>query len=181
MNVWLVVLASVLAAPGAASDMSDGECVRWVREACPTVHFDKAGRPVCRAKRRRPLEAGECADRAFGPDALREADEEPEGLDDYARWRYASSPVPDDVLDSMGAETLRVFRNTFFAGHGRIFKDAELDAYFRGFAWYKPRTDFRASDLSETETRNAARAAESEARLRKAAARAGGRTPARGR
>lgn len=178
MNVPLAVLfalAPLISLPAAASDMSDGECVHWVRLSCAAVHFDKTGHPSCIGKRQSRLGAGECADRAFGPDALREDDEEPDGLDEYARWRYASSPVSDDVLESMSPEMLRAFRNTFFAGHGRVFKDRGLDAYFRGFPWYKPRAGFREADLSDVEKLNAKKAGARETIVRKEAARSGAR------
>lgn len=163
----LLALAPLAAAPATASDMSDGECVHWARYACATIHFDKAGLPSCTVKPREPMRSDECSNARFVFSDLREYDEGPDGLDAYASWRYASKPVPDKLLADMTPEMLRVFRNTFFAGHGRVFKDRTLDAYFRGFPWYKPRADFADSDLSEVERANAEKAAREAERRKK--------------
>jgi hypothetical protein len=83
---------------------------------------------------------------------------------------YASAPVPDRLLACLSARQLKYLRNSFFALHGREFKDPELLRYFwkrsrRSYGWYEPRADFKESDLTEAERRNVLRIAEQEKKL----------------
>ena len=41
-------------------------------------------------------------------------------------------------LEGMSADELSIMRNEIFARHGHIFKDPELNAYFKAQSWYKP-------------------------------------------
>ncbi len=47
-----------------------------------------------------------------------------------------------------------VLRNEIYARHGRIFATPELKRIFESARWYKPRTDFKDSDLNDTEKKN---------------------------
>ncbi len=149
-----------------------GMCLHWARIDCPTAHVDGEGGLTCAATAKEVVLEDECRGGISGRAELRLDDLEPEGLEDYLRWRYVSEPVPKAVLDSMTADMLRVFRNTFFAGHGRVFKDRTLDGFFRGFSWYKPRAEFRESDLNPIEKGNVAKAEAAE-KVRRAAEKRG--------
>jgi hypothetical protein len=156
-------LLAMIAVPVAAGMTEYGWCLHGIREDCATAHVDAKGRMICTATGKILKMEGECRHERVKQEDLRADDLEPEGLDDYLRWRYATQSVPDAVLQSMTSDMLRVFRNTFFAGHGRVFRDRTLDAFFRGFPWYKPRAGFRESDLSAVEKANVAKAAVAEA------------------
>lgn len=173
-----LLAAFLLAAvPAFAGDADGAMCLHWARQDCPTAHLAADGRLMCAATGKEIELTEECAGSRVGASDLRVDDLSPEGLDRYSRWRYATELVPKAVLMSMTAGMLRVFRNTFFAGHGRAFHDRALAAYFRGFSWYKPRADFRAADLSAIEKANVARAAAVEKELR-AETKKDGRAPA---
>lgn len=60
-------------------------------------------------------------------------------------------------LQGKSKKELRLMRNTIYAVHGRKFRSADLDNYFRQFSWYKPvGYDIPAASLSATEMANAA-------------------------
>lgn len=60
----------------------------------------------------------------------------------------------EDVYD-LTKEQLRILRNTIYARHGRIFKDAKLRDYFSGFSWYEPRyKEINLNSLSDIEKHN---------------------------
>jgi hypothetical protein len=82
--------------------------------------------------------------------------------DSYDAWEYASSPVKEEFLDTLSRAQLRLLRNTFFAGHGRTFDDPELQRHFdlqsaKNYGWYRPRADFKETDLSPVERDNVRR------------------------
>lgn len=173
-------LFGLAAAPAAAGMTETGYCLHEIRADCATTHVDAKGRMTCTQTGKALKMKDECGPHRVTEEDLRADDIEPEGLDAYSRWRFATEAVADDALASMNADMLRVFRNTFFAGHGRVFADKALDRFFRGFSWYKPRAGFREADLSAVEKSNVARAAALEAELRKDQKAAGRRLPARG-
>jgi hypothetical protein len=176
----LLASLAIVAAPAAAGMVDNGACLHDARVTCATIHIDAKGRMICSPTGEKIDVGSECTGIRAHPEDLRADDLEPEGLDDYSLWRYAKESVPEAVLQSMTADMLRVFRNTFFAGHGRVFKDRTLDAFFRGFSWYKPRASFRESDLSAVERANVAKAVVAEAARAKAEKEAGDRFPALG-
>lgn len=49
-----------------------------------------------------------------------------------------TTKIDDRSLQDKSQRQLRLIRNAIFARHGYIFKDEELDRYFRKFDWYKP-------------------------------------------
>ena len=60
----------------------------------------------------------------------------------------------NDVI-GMSKKDLRIMRNWIYARHGRIFKKKDLQVYFSGFDWYKPRyVDIPYSSLSDIEQKN---------------------------
>ena len=71
-------------------------------------------------------------------------------------------------LDGLSAEQLRIARNEIYARHGRMFKDAGLQAYFDAQPWYVgtiPAENFTQSMLSAIEIANAELISEYEARM----------------
>jgi len=46
---------------------------------------------------------------------------------------------------------LRLRRNAVYAQEGRIFKDQGLKYFFSNMDWYSPRSDFKESDLTESD------------------------------
>ncbi len=57
-------------------------------------------------------------------------------------------------LDSKSISELWLLRNSIFAKYGRPFKTYELHFYFMSCKWYKIRTDYKQSDLNETDIYN---------------------------
>lgn len=56
----------------------------------------------------------------------------------YILASSASKKLKNKDLAGLSASELRLARNEIYARHGRIFKDASLDNYFRSQAWYAP-------------------------------------------
>lgn len=56
------------------------------------------------------------------------------------------------VLNSLSKGELRIIRNALMAREGYIFNSPELDAYFKEFMWYQPRT--KEPDLDEVDKLN---------------------------
>ena len=52
----------------------------------------------------------------------------------YSNSRY----ITESDLRGLTEEECRIARNEIYARHGRMFKDAELQAYFNGKSWYTP-------------------------------------------
>lgn len=57
---------------------------------------------------------------------------------DYILPDSASSYLTEADLAGLTKEELRLARNEIYARHGRIFKDADLNAYFMSKSWYTP-------------------------------------------
>lgn len=64
------------------------------------------------------------------------------------------TPLDSDDLTSLSREELRRLRNTVYARHGRTFDSADLQRYFDSRPWYKPRSDYNESDLTQTDRAN---------------------------
>jgi hypothetical protein len=69
-------------------------------------------------------------------------------------FHFKDKPVGDDFLDILSLSQLRLFRNAFYALHGKKFGAPDLDAYFRNSEWYQPRNDYRDTNLTEIEREN---------------------------
>jgi len=71
-------------------------------------------------------------------------------------WEYDKKVIPDEMLDMLSSKQLRLFRNTFYAVHGKIFQSQELNNYFKNEqrSCYKPNPDFKESDLNDIEKAN---------------------------
>ncbi|HTH51973.1 MAG TPA: YARHG domain-containing protein [Pyrinomonadaceae bacterium] len=82
--------------------------------------------------------------------------------EDKLREWLATTEIDDNFLGPLFAEDLRVLRNEIYARHGRVFKDAKLQAYFETQAWYKADPDFKDDQLSEIEVKNLAKIREAE-------------------
>ena len=85
------------------------------------------------------------------------------------RWRvhgdemYSRAFVlKEEYLNNLPLARLRLLRNTFYAIHGKIFSEPDLDAYFRKTEWYKPREEFREGDLTTIEQENVRKIIEKE-------------------
>ena len=48
----------------------------------------------------------------------------------------------------------KTLRNEIYARHGRVFTTPEIKQIFEGLPWYKPRPDFKETDLSAIEKKN---------------------------
>ncbi|MBN1291633.1 MAG: YARHG domain-containing protein [Candidatus Latescibacteria bacterium] len=72
----------------------------------------------------------------------------------YSEFEYDDKPVDDSFLDILSLDQLRLFRNSFYAIHGKVFHSSDLDTYFRNTYWYKPREDFEDTDLTKIEQEN---------------------------
>lgn len=57
-------------------------------------------------------------------------------------------------LSGRSARDLTLMRNEIYARHGRIFRDAQLSAYFRAKPWYRESSGYSDAMLSEIERRN---------------------------
>lgn len=49
---------------------------------------------------------------------------------------------------------IKALRNEIYARHGRIFSTSEMKQIFESAPWYRPRKDFKESDLNEIEKKN---------------------------
>jgi YARHG domain-containing protein len=74
--------------------------------------------------------------------------------------------IERERLELLSFWQLKIVRNSIYAMHGKIFKDSELDKYFRQFNWYKPRQDFKESDLNNIEKENVSAISKYESELR---------------
>ncbi len=68
---------------------------------------------------------------------------------------YSKNRVSDDQLKIMDLAQLRIFRNSFYARHGRTFKSDDLRNFFKKEGWYKPNEAYHDSLLNEIEISNA--------------------------
>ena len=78
------------------------------------------------------------------------------------RESLATTPITEETLGSLFAEDLRVLRNEVYARHGRVFKDAKLQAYFEAQPWYKADPNFKDDQLNEIESGNLSKIKEAE-------------------
>ncbi len=60
-------------------------------------------------------------------------------------------PLKHQNMERLNAKALR---NEIFARHGRIFTTPEMKRIFESAPWYKPRPDFKESELSDIEKKN---------------------------
>jgi YARHG domain len=63
--------------------------------------------------------------------------------------------VTPELIRGLFLEDARKLRNEIYARHGRMFKNRWLQDYFSSQSWYRPNPNFRESQLSRLETRNA--------------------------
>jgi hypothetical protein len=56
---------------------------------------------------------------------------------DYILPDSSIRPLTDSDLRGLTPEELRLARNEIYARHGRVFRDAELQAYFDAKPWYQ--------------------------------------------
>jgi hypothetical protein len=63
-------------------------------------------------------------------------------------YEFNYFPLLTKYFESAGETQLRIFRNTIFAGHGRLFKSKDLRKYFSRQYWYKPDKNYSDSLLT---------------------------------
>lgn len=56
--------------------------------------------------------------------------------------------------DPMPRLCIKALRNEIYARHGRVFTTPEMKQIFEKSPWYKPRPDFKETDLNESEKKN---------------------------
>jgi serine/threonine-protein kinase len=61
--------------------------------------------------------------------------------------------APSDIKGLSRLE-LRLLRNTAYARHGRVFDRPEMRRYFSSKSWYRPRGDYRDSELTAVDKAN---------------------------
>ena len=66
----------------------------------------------------------------------------------------AEEIISREKLELLSIWELTILRNARFAYHGKIFKDPELNNFFKKYDWYRPRADFKESDLTKSEQAN---------------------------
>jgi len=62
--------------------------------------------------------------------------------------------LEEGELAALSREELRRLRNAVYARHGRTFDSPDLQRYFEGRSWYKPRSDYTESSLTQTDLAN---------------------------
>jgi hypothetical protein len=62
--------------------------------------------------------------------------------------------LDESELTTLSREELRRLRNAVYARHGRTFDSADLQRYFEGRSWYKPRSDYTEAELTESDHAN---------------------------
>jgi hypothetical protein len=80
---------------------------------------------------------------------------------------YTNEIVPDALLHTLSLKQLRLFRNTFFALHGKIFESEDLKSYFKQTWWYKENKNYSPSELAKIEKSNVDRISSYEENLRR--------------
>jgi hypothetical protein len=68
--------------------------------------------------------------------------------------RYFESKLTQELLKYFSLKQLRYLRNAFYARHGKVFLDPELNEYFVSRSWYTPNTEYSDTLLSDIEREN---------------------------
>ncbi|OGP59180.1 MAG: hypothetical protein A2V67_07745 [Deltaproteobacteria bacterium RBG_13_61_14] len=58
------------------------------------------------------------------------------------------------MMGELSPHQLRIFRNAFYARHGKIFKSKDLNEFFKKYECYQPDPNFDESRLNEIEKAN---------------------------
>jgi hypothetical protein len=64
------------------------------------------------------------------------------------------STLEESDLSALSREELRKLRNAVYARHGRMFDSPDLQSYFDKRPWYRPRSDYDETQLTETDRAN---------------------------
>jgi hypothetical protein len=62
--------------------------------------------------------------------------------------------LEESDLISLSREELRRLRNAVYARHGRTFDSEDLQRYFEGRSWYRPRSDYNEASLTDADRAN---------------------------
>jgi hypothetical protein len=73
--------------------------------------------------------------------------------------------IDESYIAGLYAEDVRKLRNEIYARRGYVFKDRWLRSYFESLPWYTPNPDFRETDLTPIERKNATFLAQREKKL----------------
>lgn len=81
---------------------------------------------------------------------------------------YENRSIPDEYLEILSPYHLEILKNTYYALHGKKFESPEFDKYFGSQIYhkYKPRDDFKESDLSEIQIANVKKIIEYQKKLK---------------
>jgi len=71
-------------------------------------------------------------------------------IEKLERW-YEERFSDKDIMPQL---CIKALRNEIFARHGRIFTTSDMKQIFESAPWYKPRKDFKDSELNEIEKKN---------------------------
>ncbi|MFA5779759.1 MAG: YARHG domain-containing protein [Elusimicrobiota bacterium] len=86
-------------------------------------------------------------------------------------WGYSfdwdKNKLDEPCLELLSMWQLKIFRNEFYARHGRIFKDKKLQEYFESQDWYKPNPNFSEKMLNKTELENIKKIKDYETKIEK--------------
>lgn len=78
------------------------------------------------------------------------ADQTPYVQGDVEVWKTGSGEYSNEDKKLI----MKALRNEIYARHGRVFESPELRRIFEAVSWYKPRSNFSASELNELERTN---------------------------
>src|SRR4030042_3287578 len=66
-------------------------------------------------------------------------------------WPFSVERVSNQMMGELSPHQLRIFRNAFYARHGKIFKSKDLNEFFKKYECYQPDPNFDESRLNEIE------------------------------
>ncbi|PWT88730.1 MAG: hypothetical protein C5B55_12625 [Blastocatellia bacterium] len=75
-------------------------------------------------------------------------------MDAWKNFDFSKTAMKQAQVQSMQLDDLKLLRGIVFGRHGRVFKDAEINTYLQAQSWYKPKSDFKNSQLNDTERQN---------------------------
>jgi len=77
-----------------------------------------------------------------------------DSMDAWKNFDFSKTSMKQAQVQSLALDDLKLLRGLVFGRHGRVFKDYDIKTYLEAQSWYKPNSDFKNSQLNETERRN---------------------------
>lgn len=77
-----------------------------------------------------------------------------DSMEAWKDFNFRTKAIKQAQVQSLELYDLKLLRGLVFGRHGRVFKDAEINAFLQTQSWYKPNPEFTNSMLNETERRN---------------------------